>query len=147
MFEEYYDKYKDYDPTYLYEYVALIILYDQIPRNIFRNTPKAYETDNIAFKYASLLTDYIKYLPFHICIFIVLSHCHQESIDVHNKCKNVLNSLKEKHMLVYHNIFPTLNALFENHFDRIKFFGRIPERNSILGRISSDKEIVYMKNM
>ena len=147
MFEEYYDKYKNYDPTYLYEYIALIILYDQVPRNIFRNTPKAYETDNIAFKHASFLVDYIKYLPFHICIFIVLSHCHQESIDVHGKCKNILNVVKQKHLSIYHNIFTTLNALFENHYERIKIFGRIPERNSILGRISSEKEIVYMKNL
>ncbi len=147
MFEKYYDKYKSYDPTYLYEYIALIILYDQIPRNIFRNTPKAYETDNIAFKYASFLKDYIEFLPFHVCIFIILSYCHQESLDVHLTCKNMINIIKEKHISKYYNIFSTLYSLFENHYDRIKFFGRIPERNFILGRISTEKEIVYMKNL
>jgi len=45
--EKYHHHYKDYQPRYLYECIVMIVLYDQIPRNIFRNTRQAYETDHI----------------------------------------------------------------------------------------------------
>jgi uncharacterized protein (DUF924 family) len=147
QFEEFYEKYKNYDPTYLYEYVAMIILYDQLPRNIYRNTPKAYETDHIAFKYANMLTNYIDYLPFHISIFVILSHCHQENPNVHMNCKELMNKLKLKYMSSNNVIINTLNNLFNNHYDRVSLFGRIPERNNILGRKSTDNEIAYMKSL
>jgi len=147
QFEEFYEKYKNYDPTYLYEYVAMIILYDQLPRNIFRNTLKAYETDHIAFKYANMLAKYIDYLPFHISIFVILSHCHQENLDVHTKCKSLMDKLKTKYISSNNIIITTLYNLFNNHYDRVSLFGRIPERNNILSRKSTDKEIAYMKSL
>lgn len=146
-FEELYDKYKNYDPTYLYEYVAMIILYDQIPRNIFRNTPKAYETDSIAFKYAKFLSNYMEYLPLHVNIFIILSFCHQESKDEHKRCVDLVQKIKDKYKRVNFEIVNTLYQIFQNHYDRIIMFGRIPERNNILNRQSTILEKVFMNNL
>ncbi len=146
-FEKYYDKYKNYEPVYLYEYVALIILYDQIPRNIFRNTYKAYATDNIALNYALYLIKYIDYLPFHICIPIIMSLIHTESLEVLKTAENIIKQLKEKYCVKYNDIFNSLNNIFINHFDRIKLFGRIPERNKFLNRNTSEEEKIYLKSL
>ncbi len=146
-FELMYDKYKDYEPTYLYEYVGLIILYDQIPRNIFRKTPKAYQTDSIAFTHANFLSKFIEHLPFHVNIFIVLAFCHQESLDAHKTCSSLIEKIKNKYSKNYFEITNTLIKIFQNHFDRIQLFGRIPERNAILNRPSTPEEKVYMLNL
>lgn len=144
-FEYYYNKYKDYEPTYLYEYIALIILYDQIPRNIFRNSAKAYETDGIAFKHAEYLMKYINFMPMHLCIPIIMSYVHCESLDILKKTKDIIHDIGKKYY--NHNIFPSLNAIFQNHYDRITLFGRIPERNKFLNRISTESELVYLQNL
>ncbi len=145
IFEEMYNKYKNYDPTYLYEYVALIILYDQIPRNIYRNTEKAYQTDSIAFKYAKFLSQFIDYLPLHVNIFVILSYCHQESVESHQECKLLIKKIVTKYSDF--EIIKSLESIFYNHYDRIMLFGRIPERNNILNRKSSEQENIYMNNL
>ncbi len=146
-FEPMYNKYKNYDPTYLYEYIGLIILYDQIPRNIYRNSPKAYETDSIAFTHASFLSSYIDYLPFHINIFIILAFSHQECLQSHKMCALFIEKIKEKFEKNYFEITNTLITLFQNHYDRIQLFGRIPERNKILNRQSTHQELVFMSSL
>lgn len=147
IFEKLYDKYKDYDPTYLYEYVAMIILYDQIPRNIFRKTPKAYETDHIAFKHAKFLSNYIDYMPFHVNIFIILSFCHQELKETHIECSKLIQIIKDKYVKKYFQIVNILSQIYQNHYDRILLFGRIPERNIILNRPSTEEEKVFINNL
>lgn len=44
----------------------------------------------------------------------------------------------------YNIVTSTLNNIFNNHNDRIMMFDRIPERNRILGRKSTDREITYL---
>jgi uncharacterized protein (DUF924 family) len=50
LFKELPVQLKDYVPKNLAEKFACIILYDQISRNIYRGTAKAYETDAVARK-------------------------------------------------------------------------------------------------
>jgi hypothetical protein len=144
QFSEYYEKFKDFKPNSLYEYIALIILYDQIPRNIFRNSSKAYETDSIAFKYAEYLGKFIDDLPIHICIPIIMSHVHCESLEILNITRDYIKKIKNK---LSENINSSLNGILTNHYDRISLFGRIPERNKYLNRISTEKELVYLKSV
>ncbi len=147
FFEDMYNTYLNYDPTYLYEYVALIILYDQIPRNIFRNTAKAYETDHIAFKHAKFLSQFSDFLPLHVNIFITLSYCHQESLEDQKYYEHIIHKVCNKYQNSHYEIIKSLKNIFYNHFDRIKLFGRIPERNIFLNRQTSTQEKVYMDNL
>ncbi len=146
-FEYYYKKYKDYKPYYLYEYIALIILYDQIPRNIFRNSAKAYETDNIAFNHAKYLMKFIEHIPFHLSIPIIISYIHSESSEILTDAKKIIEVVQKKYYNKYNNIFTSLNGIFQNHYDRISLFGRIPERNKFLDRLSTEKELVYLQSI
>ena len=41
-------------------FTSIIILYDQIPRNIFRGTSSAYSTDHIAYETAKFLSKFIE---------------------------------------------------------------------------------------
>jgi uncharacterized protein (DUF924 family) len=146
-FEYYYKKYKDYKPYYLYEYIALIILYDQIPRNIFRNSAKAYDTDNIAFNHAKYLIKFMEYIPYHLSIPIIMSYIHSESIEILNQTKDIIGNIQKKYYNNYNNIFSSLNGIFQNHYDRISLFGRIPERNKFLNRESTENELVYLQSI
>jgi uncharacterized protein (DUF924 family) len=38
-----------------------------------------------------------------------------------------------------------MKKIIHNHSERILLFGRIPERNKILGRISTSEELTYLK--
>ena len=88
---------------------------------------------------------FIKFIPFHLCIPIIMSHVHCESLDILNNTKEAINDIKKK----YHNynIFPSFDGIFQNHYDRISLFGRIPERNKFLNRVSTEKEVVYLENL
>ena len=39
----------------------------------------------------------------------------------------------------------SLKQIARNHRDRVEAFGRIPERNKVLGRVSTEKELVFMR--
>jgi uncharacterized protein (DUF924 family) len=45
------------------------------------------------------------------------------------------------------SIYNALHIITINHKDRIELFNRIPERNKILGRINTDKELIYLNSI
>jgi uncharacterized protein (DUF924 family) len=142
-FSEIFEKYKDYEPTTLNEYLGLIILYDQISRNMYRNTPKAYDTDNIARKHALFLFDYLEYFPIHVVFTVLICLIHSEDLTIQMQVQEWIKINRAK-LNTFASLSPVFIQLTKNHFDRISIFGRIPERNSILNRLSSAKEIAYM---
>jgi uncharacterized protein (DUF924 family) len=140
LFEEFYVQMKDNLPITLDEHLAMIILYDQIPRNIYRGTPKAYETDNIAQKLAWKLLQLWEFLPDYALatILICLCHCEKTEVQITLKSINLENRFSEQ-------IRNAMKKIIHNHSERILLFGRIPERNKILGRISTSEELTYLK--
>ena len=116
--------------------LALVLLYDQFPRNMFRDTPKAFMTDPFAKMIAieaikkghDLETEKRErgfyYLPFE--------HC--EDMTDQAKAVDYMRSLGSDHMLDY--------AL--RHLELIARFGRFPHRNPILGRQSTPEEMDYL---
>lgn len=122
-----------------------MILYDQVSRNIYRGSAKAYETDSKAYTYAQKLMEFWNILPTPIRVSIVLVYIHSEDMNDLDKVQNLLNNLKDE-MRSYNSVWTSLNGIATNHRDRMNLFGRIPERNRFLNRTSSDKEITYMSS-
>ncbi len=118
--------------------LALCILLDQIPRNIFRRSAKAYASDEKAVavcKHAiesgsnkSLSTDHSRFLYMPLMHSEVLAD-QDLSIKMFAEA-----GLEQQSRYAYH------------HRDIIKNFGRFPHRNEILGRVSSAAEITYLQS-
>lgn len=47
----------------------------------------------------------------------------------------------------FSEIIDHLALIHNNHYERIKMFGRIPERNKYLGRINTEAENIYIKTV
>ena len=138
----------DITPTNFFEDFSLLILYDQISRNIFRNSEKAYEYDEKARKLAGKYRKNLKELPLHNILTILICFLHSESIDDQKYVGESISWLKtEEYSNQYNEIIDHLELIHKNHYERIMLFGRIPERNKYLGRTSKEDELVYIKSV
>ena len=122
--------------------LALIIVLDQFPRNLFRNSKRAFEQDPRALslcKYA-IKNNYINQLVDEERLFALLPLIHSENIKDHIIAEEVL----EKYLVTLSSFERTKKA-WNDHTAVIKRFGQYPHRNSILGRLSSEDEITFLK--
>uniref|UniRef100_A0A6C0KY68 Uncharacterized protein n=1 Tax=viral metagenome TaxID=1070528 RepID=A0A6C0KY68_9ZZZZ len=161
LMDAYLEKYKplfDYKDTYpdipegmkpehqLMWKMGWIILWDQISRNVFRNSARAYETDARARKAVEELMPRWNSLPIPIQVSIILVYIHSEDIEDLKVVANLLEDIK-KPMQNFPSVWISLTGIAKNHNDRMTMFGRIPERNRFLGRKSTEKEIMYMDSI
>jgi len=131
------------------ECLALVILLDQFPRNIYRHKPSMYCGDLAAQELVTktIYHNHIKYLSTLECIFMpCLVLTHSENIQLQELClkiwhTNVENRLPKDDPL---NIF---RGIFEKHFQVIKRFGRFPHRNVILKRETTKEEAVFLEDL
>lgn len=117
--------------------LALIILLDQIPRNIFRATPRAFATDGLARDIAdrAIGRGFDKAFPLPAKRFFYLPYSHAEDMAAQERCVDFNRMSGDKEGYFY--------ALI--HMDVIRRFGRFPHRNAILGRDSTAEEITYLE--
>jgi uncharacterized protein (DUF924 family) len=74
----------NYKPLSIIDTMGVIILYDQISRNIFRGTPRAWATDPIAQRLAKELRadkDTYRKLPVQFKLTLCICMLHSESLD------------------------------------------------------------------
>ena len=126
--------------------VALILLLDQFPRNIYRGTPKAFEKDGRA-RY--LMRDGMSrqmdlvLSPIERCFFYMPLQ-HAESRKVQEKSVALYSKLAESVSPTYRETFATVAQFAELHKDIIDQFGRFPHRNKLLGRANTPEENEYL---
>lgn len=117
--------------------LALLILLDQIPRNIYRGSGHAFATDGLARRYA---IEAIKVGHDGCCEtglrgFFYLPLEHSESMADQHRSVELFAALGDDRMYDY--------AL--RHREVIERFGRFPHRNAALGRISTPDERAWLK--
>lgn len=123
--------------------LALIILLDQFPRNMFRGQPQAFATDPQALGYA----EYAVNQGYDRCLlpvqrwFIYLPFEHSENLAHQQRCIELMLSLKDEPETQKTKVL----EYAYRHFEVIQRFGRFPHRNEILGRPSTPKEIEFLK--
>jgi uncharacterized protein (DUF924 family) len=111
--------------------LALLILLDQFPRNVFRGTPRMYATDAKArvIAGAAVRQGFQQQVEEPLRGFFTLPFMHSEDLADLERCV-VLNQ----------EIGGDSLRFAEHHRDIIARFGRFPHRNAILGRPSSAEE-------
>ena len=116
--------------------LALVILLDQFPRNMFRDEARAFATDAQARLAARAILErgWDKAMTRNEQLFAYLPFEHSESLaDQELACELVKDFDEEQRRYA------------ERHREIIARFGRFPHRNSILGRQSTPAEIEFLK--
>jgi len=126
--------------------VALLLLLDQFPRNIFRGSPRAFEKDGRA-RYLmrdgmSKLMD-LELSPIERC-FYYMPLQHSEFLDDQESAVSRYSHLVSEVSLEQRRIFDRFRHFAQMHCDVIARFGRFPHRNSILNRLSTAEEDAYL---
>ncbi|MAU98184.1 MAG: hypothetical protein CMP81_20270 [Fulvimarina sp.] len=116
--------------------LALIILLDQFPRNMFRGTPLAFATDDKAIEIARLALARGDHdtVAEDVNQFLAMPLMHSEEHADQEECVTWMRRLGDEENV----------AFAEEHRDIIARFGRFPHRNPILGREATQEEQAYL---
>lgn len=121
--------------------LALFILLDQFPRNLFRNTVRAFAGDAAALSLAGRVVEQgwdRKLLPVQR-VFVYLPFEHSESLADQERSIALFTTLADDH--------PETASYLDyahRHHEVIVRFGRFPHRNAALGRTSTAAETDYL---
>ncbi|HSM20057.1 MAG TPA: DUF924 family protein [Hyphomicrobiales bacterium] len=112
--------------------MALVILLDQFPRNMFRDTPRAFATDAKALAVAdqAVARGFDKALELPQRRFLYMPFMHAEDSAMQQRCIALCEASDDKEGLKYARI----------HAEIIERFGRFPHRNRVLGRETTPEE-------
>jgi len=121
--------------------LALVLLLDQIPRNIFRDTPRAYATDAAARAVAdrALQCGFDQLVPPVWRRFFYMPFHHSESIDDQRRSQALLEAEPRDP-----DRRGSLRRYGRPYLEVIERFGRFPHRNKVLGRESTPAEIAFL---
>ncbi|PWC37443.1 DUF924 family protein [Azospirillum sp. TSO35-2] len=117
--------------------IALCVLLDQVPRNMFRDSPRAFETD----AKARAVSDHAIANEFDLeCtnderIFLYLPYEHHEDMASQDRSVALFAERVED---------DTTLRYAERHREIIQRFGRFPHRNAVLGRPSTPEEEAFL---
>lgn len=121
--------------------LALIILLDQFPRNMFRGDLRAFATDPLAREVAAVLvqrgTDR-QLLPVER-MFVYLPFMHSENLTHQRQSVALFQQLAQERSYLDSRSYAI------GHKEIIERFGRFPHRNAILGRPSTAEESEFLQ--
>ncbi|MEZ5459758.1 MAG: DUF924 family protein [Steroidobacteraceae bacterium] len=126
--------------------LALILLLDQLPRNVFRGTAEAFAGDAAALvltqqgieQAADAALDPLERLFFYMPLQ------HAESVDVQEQSVAIFGRLAGEVPEALQGIFDGVAGYALRHRDIIRRFGRFPHRNAALGRVSTEEERLWL---
>eukprot|EP01039_Chlorochromonas_danica_P006979 gene6978-7721_t len=134
--------------------VALLVLFDQFTRNIFRNKPEAFAYDQIALDTANWIRSrgWDREMNPIYRGFVYLPYEHSEkmsdqliSVQLSKDLRQEVASVPEVEK-VYGQFAQQCLHYATLHHDIIAKFGRYPHRNFILGRTSTPEETEYLES-
>ena len=115
--------------------LALVIVLDQFPRNMFRGDARTFVADGLARACANraLKRGYDLDVPDELRSFLFLPFMHSEDLTDQNRCVELYRAAKDANL-----------PHAEQHRDIIRRFGRFPHRNAVLGRPTTREEQAYL---
>jgi uncharacterized protein (DUF924 family) len=115
--------------------LALCIVLDQFPRNMFRGDARTYAADPLARAAAgrALKRGYDQDVPAQERGFLFLPFMHSEDLADQERCVALYRAAGDKDL-----------KYAEEHRDIVKRFGRFPHRNAMLGRATTPEEQAFL---
>jgi uncharacterized protein (DUF924 family) len=116
--------------------LALVIVLDQFPRNMFRGQAQAFATDALALAAARVILErgWHKAMTQPEQLFAYLPFEHSESLADQVLCCELMKDFDAEQL-----------RYAIRHREIIERFGRFPHRNAILGRASTSAELEFLK--
>jgi uncharacterized protein (DUF924 family) len=127
--------------------LALIILLDQFSRHIYHGTPEAYMHDNMALSICQqgIKDGFDHALSLIERVFYYFPLLHSEKIPNQNQAMAAYQQLAVLALPETKTIYDSFFRFAQHHFQVIGEFGRFPQRNEVLGRKTTDEEMVYLR--
>ncbi len=121
--------------------LAVVLLLDQVPRNIFRGTPRVYATDAAARAAAdrALARGFDRLVPQSWRLFFYMPFHHSEDLADQRRSLALFDALPRNP-----DRGGSLRRYGRPYIEVIERFGRFPHRNQILGRESTAEEIAFL---
>ena len=118
--------------------LALTIVLDQFPRNMFRRDARAFAADAPARGVAdrALARGFDQRVPSDQRLFLYLPFEHSETLADQERCCALFRALGNADLLRW----------AELHADIIRRFGRFPHRNAVLDRVTTPAEQTFLDN-
>jgi uncharacterized protein (DUF924 family) len=118
--------------------LALVIILDQFPLNMFRGTAHSFSSEARSREVAATAIErgFDKTLSAEQKSFLYMPFMHSEALDDQQLALQLFDQ-------------PGLESNFRfarHHHSIIEKFGRFPHRNAVLGRASTDAEIEYLNS-
>jgi len=127
--------------------LALILLFDQFPRNMYRDTPRAFSFDHFAreLALAGIACGADQQLRPIERVFCYLPLEHAESLELQERCVALYTALAADVPEADQPVFAGYVNFAQRHHDIISRYGRFPHRNRILGRTSTQEETAFLQ--
>ncbi len=123
--------------------LALVLLLDQTPRNMFRNTAQAFATDAKARELSrhAIASGFDRELSPVMRMFLYLPLEHSENLDDQLESVRLARALAADSPEQAESLKSA-----EQHLETIRRFGRFPGRNHALGRRSTQEEMDFLNH-
>jgi len=128
--------------------LALVLVLDQFPRNLYRGSPQAFACDPMAKEVAETAIESrldSELAPLET-VFLYLPLEHAEDLASQERCVSLFKALFERAPAGRQSQFESFLTFAIRHRDIISRFGRFPHRNAILGRPSTSEELSYLES-
>lgn len=129
--------------------LALILLLDQFSRHVYRDTAEAFAQDDKALRICltgmSEQSDHALSLIERVFYYFPL--LHSEKIAHQDQAVQAYQILDELALAETRIIYDSFLKFAHHHYGIIQRFHRFPQRNHILGRQSTEEELIYLKEL
>jgi uncharacterized protein (DUF924 family) len=126
--------------------LALVIVLDQLPRHLYRETPQAFAYDGHALEAATgaIVQGYDAMLHPVQAAFLYMPFEHAEDREMQRRSVRLFEALRARAGDSYERMVEGFLEYARRHQVVIDRFGRFPHRNSVLGRSSTSEELEYL---
>jgi uncharacterized protein (DUF924 family) len=126
--------------------LALVLVLDQLPRNLYRGGPRSFAFDHLAVGVARTAIAWRFDQKLHPlqAAFFYMPFEHAEALALQQLAVERFRCLVDRAPRPLHEVFRSFLDYALRHQDVIRRFGRFPHRNRILGRPSTDEEQAYL---
>jgi uncharacterized protein (DUF924 family) len=126
--------------------LALVLLLDQFPRNVWRGTARAFAHDAQALRATqeAVARGHLQQLTPAEQAFLVLPFQHSESVEHQRESVRLSTEIVEAAAEAWRPVLERYLLFAKQHLVLIERFGRFPHRNHVLGRAPTAEEEAYL---
>lgn len=127
--------------------VALVVVLDQFPRNVYRNTGQAFGHDALALSVAqrAVAAGYPGALSVPECAFLLMPYQHVEDVAIQREGVRLLERMLTEAAPPWRPFTANCLDFARRHLEIVERFGRFPHRNAALGRSATPAEREYLQ--